>query len=98
MKDKPPSWNAYLIRTYGITEAQYEAMATEQGGKCWLCQKRSRRVRLSVDHDHETKTVRALLCGRCNRALGYFEYSTGLLERLSDYIGKIIKDRQERKS
>lgn len=87
------SRSSYLRRTYGITEDQYNAMAAAQGGACYLCGKKSRRVRLSVDHDHVTGTVRALLCARCNEGLGRFEYSNDLLTGLMAYAYGILRDR-----
>jgi hypothetical protein len=67
-----------LLRTFGITQEQYEEMFRRQNGRCGICQKRHKpykngkgKVRnLSVDHDHETGKVRGLLCNRCNMALG----------------------------
>ena len=88
------SRSSYLRRTYGITEDQYNAMVEDQAGACYLCKKKSRRVRLSVDHDHRTGTVRALLCTRCNEGLGRFEYSDDLLTRLMAYAFGILQDRQ----
>lgn len=86
---------ARIRRLYGITGDDYARMLAEQDGKCFLCGKRSRRKRLSVDHDHETKRVRGLLCQRCNRALGVFEWSTDVLARLIEYSQRIIADRRE---
>lgn len=66
-------------RTYGIDEQTYQAMLMDQGGTCALCQKVETRMAngiispLSVDHDHTTGAVRKLLCGRCNRILGFIE-------------------------
>jgi hypothetical protein len=39
-----------------------------------------------VDHDHETGTVRALLCARCNTMLTYFGDSAEGLQRVMDYL------------
>jgi hypothetical protein len=75
-----------VARTYGITAAQYDALYAAQGGRCWICQRRSS-VRLAVDHAHSCcpgpvscgKCVRGLLCAPergCNRAiLGMLETS-----------------------
>lgn len=46
-----------------ITESQLDLMYERQGGLCPLCLEREAVV---VDHDHETKKVRQLLCHPCN--------------------------------
>ena len=85
----------YWLRSeYGLTEAEYGAMLLEQGGVCAICQRPERSAlhgggaRLAVDHYHATGSVRGLLCGSCNRALGAFEDSAALLEKAIDYLRK----------
>jgi hypothetical protein len=58
-------------RKYGITFAEYQSMFDRQKGLCLICEKPSLE-RLAVDHNHDTKVVRALLCKSCNYALGQF--------------------------
>lgn len=77
-KDNPLKHTAAQIswrfRTrYGITLDEYEAMLAAQGGRCAICGKQAGKRRLSVDHNHATGKVRALLCIGCNVAVGYFE-------------------------
>lgn len=61
-------------KTYGITFHEYLLMLHKQGVKCAICRKLPRHGRrLDVDHNHKTKKVRGLLCGPCNRHVGYFE-------------------------
>jgi len=55
---------------YGITPEEYDKLFHKQNGCCALCKLSKPLV---VDHDHETDTVRALLCHGCNTALGYVE-------------------------
>lgn len=66
---------ARYLRTYGITLESAEALLASQSGGCAICFAEltlfSRRT--CVDHDHETKAVRGLLCHRCNQQLGQFE-------------------------
>jgi hypothetical protein len=57
-------WN--LQRRYGIDAQEYDALLKEQGGVCAICKSPPSSKRLSVDHDHDTGTVRGLLCVRCN--------------------------------
>jgi hypothetical protein len=60
---------------YSLRKVQFEQMLQEQKGLCKFCRNPETRVRqgviceLSVDHDHKTKVVRGLVCGRCNFAL-----------------------------
>ena len=43
-------------------------------------------IRLCVDHDHETKKFRGLLCSKCNRQLGWYENNKGAIE---EYLSKL---------
>ena len=67
--------NSLLLREYGITLSQYEEMDKRQDGKCAICREPEKRKNfvLAVDHNHETKEVRGLLCSSCNPKLGWFE-------------------------
>lgn len=60
------------FRKYGIPVAQYAHMYARQHGKCAICKDVTRTGArgLVIDHDHETGAVRALLCSRCNSAIG----------------------------
>jgi Autographiviridae endonuclease VII len=46
---------------------------------------------LFVDHSHITGKVRALLCDKCNRALGSVNDDISILKSLIDYIEKYGK-------
>lgn len=64
-----------LKSKYGMTQVQFEAVLTEQGGCCAICRTsnpRGRYNRFHVDHCHETGGIRGLLCHKCNMALGIF--------------------------
>ena len=73
----------HKLRTYNVTQEQYEEMYTEQEGICPLCELFFEA--LCIDHDHETGKVRGLLCISCNRALGYFE-NLGWHRRAKRYL------------
>lgn len=83
-----------IYRNYGITEEQYNLMFEKQNGCCAICKRpesmhhkhRSKPLQLSVDHDHETGEVRALLCSKCNVGLGSFEDRPDFLEAAAAYI------------
>ena len=59
-----------LKHEFGLTLEEYNEMILAQGGKCAAC---GRPSKLHVDHDHRSGRVRGLLCGPCNRALGFLE-------------------------
>ena len=79
---------------YGITADGYDRLFSEQNGRCAICNEVESandrfgrtRVRLSVDHDHLTGRIRALLCHRCNTALGNAKDDPALLRQMADYL------------
>ena len=81
--------NSQLMRTYGITLQDYNAMFEEQDGRCAICgvhQSELKRA-LAVDHDHGTGEVRGLLCQKCNAGIGNLRDDASLLKRAACYLG-----------
>lgn len=72
-------------RRYGISLDEYNAMFSAQKGLCAICGDGSRR-HLHVDHDHDTKQVRALLCQHCNIGIGNFFDDADRLQAAAAYI------------
>lgn len=78
--------NRQLKTLYGITLADFEQMLAEQNGLCKICNQPEEGKSLCVDHCHTTGVVRGLLCGHCNRGLGYFRDDIGRLEKAIEYL------------
>lgn len=78
-----------LKKIYGINIDIYNQMLLEQNGRCSICfghQVNSRKM--CVDHDHETGTVRGLLCSNCNTALGLMQENKERLFKMIEYLEK----------
>jgi hypothetical protein len=85
--------NAQLQYKYGIGVEDYKTLLEQQEGLCAICRKANhsflregRKIRLSVDHNHETGEIRGLLCARCNTAVGVFDGDIEMIERLAAYL------------
>ena len=77
----------HLMRKYGMSIEQYDAMLEAQGGGCYICGRAPRDdISLHVDHDHSTGEVRGILCFRCNNALADFQEDTRLLRNAIGYL------------
>ena len=93
----PDKYRDYQLRSrFGLTLAQFNGMCDRQGFVCAICQDvledaTGRGKTLYVDHDHDTDTVRELLCNRCNRGLGEFQDRP---ERLIAAAAYLIKHRK----
>lgn len=77
--------NAVLMRKYGITQADYDAMAAAQDNRCAICREKRPLV---VDHCHRSGKVRELLCNRCNRLLGDVDDDPELLRAALRFLSK----------
>jgi len=89
-RNNPRRRDIELRNVYGITEAQYEAMLKEQNGVCFVCGKvNSNGRRLSVDHNHETKEIRKLLCAPCNQGIGCFHEDPNKMRKAIKYLEEI---------
>ena len=88
-----------LKHRYGITEEQYDQMLIEQEYKCKICRQEPDKCQtkpdkcqtqpdkpLYVDHCHQTKVIRGLLCHKCNVALGHMNDDPEQLERAANYL------------
>lgn len=73
------------LRNRGITEEQYLAMLERQEGCCAICK---RQRPLDIDHCHERGNVRELLCGPCNRGLGFFDDDPDVVKSALAYLRK----------
>lgn len=66
-------------------------MARQQDNRCAICHRlefsESKRY-LSIDHNHQTGKVRALLCGKCNTILGMAGDNIEILRNAVDYLEK----------
>lgn len=75
-----------VLRKYGLSTADYDAMLTAQSGLCAICSNPPGKIRLHVDHDHETGEVRGLLCAACNRGIGSLRDDPALLLSALAYL------------
>jgi len=103
LKRKNPEWlksrrdyhrKRNVVIHYGISFDEYSRMHDVQGGLCAICRKpematyKGEPRLLCVDHDHETKKVRAFLCSACNFAIGGLKENIELFERAIEYLRK----------
>lgn len=72
-----------IEKKYGITQAEYTALLTAQGGHCAICPATEKLV---VEHNHATGEVRGIVCRSCNTALGMSGDSPSRLLGLAQYL------------
>jgi len=98
-KRNPQKWNrvrrdCHLRWCFGITQKDYDKMFARQNGKCAICKqpetikRKGILIRLAVDHDHKTGKVRELVCGKCNKALGFLDEDENRCRLMIAYIRK----------
>lgn len=80
--------NRRLKHHYSLNLEQYNFMLGCQGGRCAICnEKPAGDKKLHVDHNHKTGMVRALLCGACNKAIGFMKENPEVLKSAINYLG-----------
>lgn len=92
--DSRKRWNRNeQLRRYGLTRESFNELVAFQEGRCAICKVAFTNTPI-IDHDHEKRIVRGLLCRDCNFALGYFEDNARLLQNAIDYLER-FRVRQE---
>ena len=84
----------WKCRGINISYERYLELLKEQNGRCAICKnpesfKLFGKIRsLVVDHNHNTKKIRGLLCSACNTAIGLLKEDRQLLLNVIKYIEK----------
>lgn len=81
---------SHLKNQYGITPEQFEMLATIQRHLCAICELEKP---LCVDHCHNTRRVRGLLCKSCNFGLGSFHDNPRYLSTAITYLGAALNSK-----
>lgn len=84
------SKRAWKLSIYGLTPQDYDARLGAQGNRCAICAREANGNKaqrdFAVDHCHDTRVVRGLLCHHCNVGLGHFFDSPDALRAAADYL------------
>jgi hypothetical protein len=85
--------NSHRRKRLGMRPEDYDALLTKQGGLCAICRRPEHYFHkdgvpraLAVDHHHGSGVIRGLLCGDCNRGLGFFGDSAERLRGAAAFI------------
>lgn len=78
-----------LNTQYKISSEYYGELFKKQHGCCAICRSSDpggKHKVFVVDHNHETGEVRGLLCGACNRGIGYLKDDKNVLVQAVQYL------------
>lgn len=75
---------------YNLSIEEYDLKLKEQNYSCAICDihKDDYSKEFSVDHNHKTGKIRALLCTRCNSGIGFFRESISIMKKAINYTKK----------
>lgn len=71
------------MQRFGIGIEVWNRMYAAQGGLCAICRTAEA---TATDHDHETGSVRALLCRDCNLGIGLLGEDPSRLRAAAEYL------------
>lgn len=72
-----------------------------QDDRCAICRRRYQHKYMTLDHDHALEKegfgfhARGVLCTRCNRSLGRFEWTDQTIEQAIIYLKRIQELRKD---
>ena len=84
---------SHLRKTYGLSEADYEALLVRSNNCCEICLAPFKDKVPHVDHCHASNEVRGVLCANCNHGLGNFRDTPRFLEGALAYLSRAHPDR-----
>jgi len=85
-----------IKRNFGIDRKQYNEILKSQNNGCAICGKFETSInantgtikKLAIDHCHNSKKIRGLLCWRCNGTIGKVNDDIELLQKMINYLIK----------
>jgi hypothetical protein len=72
------------LKDTGASPELFAKLLAEQQGKCAICGKPTKSLR--VDHDHHTGQIRGLLCFKCNYGIGILGDTASSLRQAVQYL------------
>ena len=84
-QEKDVAFRTNLRRFYSMTESEYWTMFHQQDGACAICLTPPNGRKLGVDHNHQSRKIRGLLCSTCNSGIGAFRDDPDLMRRAARY-------------
>ena len=87
----------YRKRVYGISFGECRNYLEKQNYRCAICDKNletwaegeekcKKMTGTHLDHDHQTKRIRGVLCSKCNMGLGQFHDDAACIKRAIEYL------------
>lgn len=91
IKNRLKNIEGKLKNRFNLTVEQYNEMFNKQNGCCAICgiHQKEFKMKLCVDHDHETKEIRGLLCKPCNLILGNADDNIDILISAIKYLENV---------
>lgn len=89
-KNKRRITNQYLVRKFGVTLEQKEAILASQDDRCAICGSEAPKTKRGwqLDHCHKTNAIRGVLCHNCNSLLGYAHDDPAILQAAIAYLAR----------
>ncbi len=85
-----PKYREYAWRKRGIEISfeTFEAILQKQGGRCGICRKPllAHDTDAHLDHCHQTRSIRGVLCAHCNHAIGLLGNSPEVAIAAAHYL------------
>lgn len=81
--------NFHLMRFFKIGLKEWNEMFEAQGKQCKICAARTSKGHghgFYIDHDHNTRKIRGILCHSCNALLGFSKDSPEILTAAIKYL------------
>ena len=71
---------------YGLTPERLEKLIALQNNSCAICGVSFHQKKMFIDHSHEHKYTRGLLCLHCNSGIGFLKESEAIMSSAIEYI------------
>ena len=84
-KERPTYQKQVRQYRYGITQEEYDKILKSQNNCCAICKIEFYKTP-HIDHCHETKIVRGLLCSNCNSGIGLLGDDPRRLRAATQYL------------